>query len=120
MMPGRAPGLVMAALLGAAAAAPAWAESAWRLDAADWARPRSGASLVGMAPLPAVVRAWSASDGTDIAIVHTGGEEGELWARELRDWLIALGVPGNRVRLAVGRTEPASLRLELRESELNE
>lgn len=90
------------------------ADTTWQLDATDWARPRSGSTLVGMAPLPSVVRAWSAADDKDIEIMHAGGEEGELWARELRDWLIALGVPGDRVRLAVGGSGPATLKLELR------
>lgn len=93
------------------------ADVTWQLDAADWARPRSGATLVGMAPLPGVVRSWSAAEGRDIAILHAGGEAGELWARELRDWFIALGVPGNRVRLVVGGPGPASLGLELRATE---
>jgi len=97
--------------------AQARAADGWRLDASDWARPRSGVALVGMAPLPEVVRSWSEADGKDIAILHAGGEAGELWARELRDWFIALGVPGNRVRLEVGGAGPASLRLELRESD---
>lgn len=96
---------------------PVRADDGWRLDASDWARPRSGATLVGMAPLPEVIRAWSATDGKNITILHAGGEEGELWARELRDWLVALGVPGDRVRLEIGRAGPASLRLELRESD---
>ena len=90
--------------------------TSWELGAAEWARPRSGAALTGMAPLPSVVRAWSESEGRDIAILHAGGEEGELWARELRDWLVALGVPGDHVRLAVGGVGPSRLVLELRDS----
>lgn len=105
--------VVLLVLLGASPAT-VRGETRWELEAADWARPRSGEALVGMAPLPSVVRAWSAADGKDIAIVHAGGEEGELWARELRDWLIALGVPGDRVRLVVGGDGSASLTLELR------
>lgn len=105
--------LALAGLLVSGAGA-ARADTTWELEAADWARPRSGAALVGMAPLPSVVRAWSGAEDKDIAILHAGGEEGELWARELRDWLIALGVPGNRVRLVVGGSGPATLKLELR------
>lgn len=101
-------------------AATAQAEKSWRLDAADWARPRSGSTVVGMAPLPEVVHAWSSSRDKDIAILHVGGEEGELRARELRDWLIALGVPGNRIQRLVGGTDPQALQLELRSSEVNE
>lgn len=92
-------------------------DTSWELGAADWARPRSGAALAGMAPLPSVVRAWSESENRDIAILHAGGEEGELWARELRDWLVALGIPGDRVRLVVGGVGPSSLILELRDSQ---
>lgn len=94
------------------------AARSWQLRASDWARPRSGAALVGMAPLPQVVRAWSAAEGRDIVILHAGGEEGELWARELRDWLVALGVPGERVRRVVGGSGPHGLQLELRASEV--
>lgn len=112
--------LLLALALATIPASMVRAEDGWRLDAADWARPRSGSTVVGMAPLPDVVRAWSAADGMDIAILHAGGEEGELRARELRDWLIALGVPGNRIQRLVSGTDPHGLRLELRSSEVNE
>ena len=107
-------------LCAAALTTPVRAERTWELAASDWARPRSGESIVGMAPLPAVVRAWSATPDTDIVIRHTGGEEGELWARELRDWLIALGVPGDRIRRVVGGADPHRLQLTLRPSEASE
>ncbi len=101
-------------------ASTALAEESWSLDASAWARPRSGSTVVGMAPLPEVVRAWSSAQDRDIAILHAGGEEGELRARELQDWLIALGVPGNRIQLLVGGADPHALRLELRSSEAGE
>lgn len=112
--------IALLALGAACVATPARAERSWTLEAADWARPRSGAAVVAMAPLPEVVRAWSAGSGMDIVIRHAGGEEGELWARELRDWLIALGVPGDRVRRAVGGTDPHRLQLALRPSGVGE
>lgn len=112
--------LLLALVLPIVPASVVRAEESWRLDAADWARPRSGSTVVGMAPLPEVVRAWSAADNMDIAILHAGGEEGELRARELRDWLIALGVPGNRIQRLVGGSDPHALQLELRPSEVNE
>lgn len=116
----RATAVLLLAAAAACLSAPAHAERTWTLEAADWARPRSGAAVVGLAPLPEVVRAWSGEPGMDIVIRHAGGEEGELWARELRDWLIALGVPGNRVRRVVGGTDPHRLQLALRPSEASE
>lgn len=112
--------LLLALACGIMPVSPLHADESWQLDAAAWARPRSGDTIVGMAPLPEVVRAWSAAEGMDIVILHTGGEEGELRASELRDWLIALGVPGDRIRLLVGGADPRVLQLELRPSEVNE
>lgn len=106
--------LLLTLVCGIMVVSPVRAEQGWRLDAADWARPRSGGTVVGMAPLPEVVRAWSAAEAMDIVILHAGGEEGELRAAELRDWLIALGVPGNRIRLLVAAVDPQVLQLELR------
>lgn len=100
--------LACALLLGFAAPA-----SAWTLDASTWARPRSGAAIVAMPPLAEVVDAWSKRPGDRIVIRHPGGEDGEVWAAELRAWLVALGVPGGRVEL-VGGGEPEQLMLTVR------
>ena len=87
--------------------------TAWTLDAATWARPRSGAAILSMQPLPAVVDAWSKRPGDRIVIHHPGGEGGELWAAELRDWLVALGIPGGRVEL-IGGGDPEELAITVR------
>jgi hypothetical protein len=84
------------------------AESVQIITAEDWARPRSGESLVRMPALKRTVRDYldqksaqesnqkgSQNDrhGQRISIRHPRGEEGVLWAEELRGWLIALGIP---------------------------
>jgi hypothetical protein len=70
------------------------------ITADDWARPRTGESLVEMPALKRTVRDYlgPTSGQTDrrgqrILIRHPRGEEGVLWAEELRGWLVALGVP---------------------------
>jgi hypothetical protein len=37
-----------------------------------------------------------------IEIRYPGGEEGELWVRELMDWLIALGIPSDAMNQIPG------------------
>lgn len=80
------------------------AESVQIITAEDWARPRTGESLVRMPALKRTVRDYleqksnqkdSQNDrhGQRISIRHPRGEEGVLWAQELRGWLIALGIP---------------------------
>lgn len=89
------------------------AAQSWSVAAGDWARPRSGERIRAMEPVAAAVRAWSRhAGGGRIVIYYPGGEPGELWANELRSWLVALGVPGHAVDLVAGA--PARrLRLEL-------
>lgn len=92
--------------------APAALAASWTLDASTWARPRDGRAVLSMRPLPQVVRAWSQSPSSRIVIHFPGGEDGELWAHELRDWLVALGVPSERVALT-GGGEPDALGLDV-------
>ena len=69
----------------------------------DWARPRSGESVVALPSLRAAVQAWiDAGDGAVIEVRYPGGERGSLWGGEIRDWLVALGVAPDRVSLRPG------------------
>lgn len=93
--------------------ATAVAES-WTLEAGSWARPRDGRAVVTMAPLPTVVRSWSRRGDAQLVVRYAGGEDGELWATELGDWLVALGVPGSAIMLTPGG-RPEHLELEITE-----
>ena len=82
------------------------ADTAFTLDAAEWSRPRTGDAVAAMPTVREAVRTWSQTSGAELAIRHPRGEAGVLWAEELRDWLVALGVPADAVALdAAGRME---------------
>ena len=81
-------------LIGASAGA---AEPMQVITAEQWARPRSGEWLVQLPAIKRTVRAYLGEDAQRILIRHPRGEEGVLWAEELRGWLIALGVPSEDV-----------------------
>ena len=72
------------------------------LLADDWARPRTGASVVALPALRDAVTAWRRDEHAVIRIVHPGGERGSLWGREVHDWLVALGVPPARLAILAG------------------
>lgn len=80
-------------------------ESHHALSLELWTRPRDGARLVASPELAAAVRDWAGRPAARIQIRFPGGEEGDLWANELRDWLVALGVPS-----AALETQPGSSR----------
>lgn len=97
-------------------------ESVHVITADDWARPRSGDSLVQMPALRQTVREYleRRSEGgasgvtggdTRIVIRHPRGEEGVLWAEELRGWLVALGIPSDDVAVSPESTRMDALEL---------
>ncbi len=104
-----------AALFGAMVSVPVTAlADSWTLDASAWARPRDGRTVVTMTPLPTVVRAWSRRSDAQLVVRYAGGETGELWATELGDWLVALGIPASAITLTPGG-RPERLELEITE-----
>ena len=97
-------------LIGASAGA---AQPVQVITAEDWARPRGGESLVRMPALERTVRAYLGGDARRILIRHPRGEEGILWAEELRGWLVALGVPSEDVSLSPESSREDAVELEV-------
>ena len=104
-------GLLLALALATVAAR---AETGCAVSAAEWSRPRSAAMVSSLPGVRDCVQAWLAAPERHLVLVSAPGEEGGLWANELRDWLIALGVPSSAIELrAVGiDKELLLLRLE--------
>ena len=85
----------------------------WVLSAEAWARPRDGQAVARLSPLPEVISSWSENGGRHLLIRYPGGEEGLLWAHELRSWLVALGVPLDHQELVAGSHQADRIELEL-------
>jgi hypothetical protein len=90
-------------------------EEVW-IDADAWSRPRSGAIVAGMPAVRALVQTWMDRPGWVLQIRYPGGEEGLLWAEELHDWLIALGVSSRYLRKLPGVSAEDRLELAVRRS----
>lgn len=77
------------------------AQPVYTVDADTWMRPRSAETLLQLPSLREAVAALQGRAERRLAIHHPEGEQGELWASELRDWLVALGIPSARIDLQV-------------------
>lgn len=74
----------------------------------QWTGPRSGAYVTQLERLNSLVRRFNARAGSGIVIRYAQGNEGGLWATELRAWLVALGIPSARIELvSVAQAEDA-------------
>lgn len=86
--------LIAALVLPAAALAD---NDSFSIGADQWALPRSGAALLRLTPFSAAVQDWVDHPGARIVIIHAGSDQASLWAGELSDWLVALGVPSSQI-----------------------
>ena len=103
--------LAAALLLLSTAAGAANTVRIFSLSADEWARPRSGDVIPELASVRAAVSYWGRGVDALVVIRHPGEDSGELWAAELRDWLISLGVPSDYIRLTPGTQEADEIKL---------
>jgi hypothetical protein len=98
--------MFLPALMPAAAAAD---PDSYSLSAEQWALPRSGDALIRLAPIRDAVADWLATPDTHIVIQDSGSDSANLWAGELQDWLVALGIPLERIerRVSADQAEDA-------------
>lgn len=93
-------------------AEPLWAQqSPWVISALDWAKPRTAQELIRDPTLAPAIRMLVDLPQSRLEIHYPGGDEGSLWASELRGWLIALAIDPERIELVPGASQG---RIELR------
>ncbi|MGA9854113.1 MAG: hypothetical protein WBR29_02400 [Gammaproteobacteria bacterium] len=88
----------------------AWAGS-YTITADMWMQPRSGAVILHMPPVQAAVRDWMQHPGSHLVILHSGDDQGSLWASEVQDWLVSLGLPSSDIRKRVSGQNENSVTL---------
>ncbi|MBI3575669.1 MAG: hypothetical protein HY083_08475 [Gammaproteobacteria bacterium] len=109
-----APKPVTGGLVTPVATKPAATSPAVTVTAEQWARPRSGEAVARLPELVRLVEALDRNPSQRLVVRHASGDDGTLWAEELRSWLVALGIPSVNIELAPGAPEADRLLLELR------
>jgi len=69
----------------------------YSLSAEQWALSRSGDSLIRLAAVRDAMAEWLATPHAKMRIQYSGSDAASLWAGELSDWLVALGIPADRI-----------------------
>ena len=68
----------------------------------DWPQRRSAYAVLELDPVRAVLSVFSEEERQNVIIRHPGGDGGNAWALEFREWLVALGVPSHFITLEPG------------------
>jgi hypothetical protein len=99
--------LIAALLVSPAAFADATSlPDAFTLSADQWAQQRSGAALLRLQPIQGIVQEWLAQPDSHIVIRHAASDAGNLWAGELQDWLVSLGIPAGHIVKQASADQP--------------
>ncbi|MCG5500641.1 hypothetical protein [Ectothiorhodospira lacustris] len=88
-------------------------EPVFTLDADVWTQPRDAGSLVAEPALRSLLSRYEARGGGQVILRHPPGEQGRLWASELQDWLVALGVPSADIIRVSGEGMAGRMELSL-------
>lgn len=89
------------------------AEEELTISAEQWEVTRQGERLVELQPVRQLVKQWSRTEDKMIELQYPGGEEGELWVNELKDWLISLGVASKYQLIVPGSGHDDLIRFKL-------
>ena len=87
--------------------------SEWIIKAEQWELVRDGESILALPALNAVVNNWLKEKDKLIEVQYPGGEEGEFWVHQFTDWLVALGIPSDRMVTVRGSGADDIIRLNL-------
>ena len=68
----------------------------------DWPQRRSAYAVLKLDQVRAVLSVFSEEGGQNVIVRHPGGDGGNAWALEFREWLVALGVPSHFIILEPG------------------
>ena len=88
-------------------------EFIYHLSSEQWAVPRSVDTIVTMQAVASAMQVIQLNRGSSLVIHHPGGDEGTLWATELRGWLISLGLSTSKISLIPGSSDINQLDLEI-------
>ena len=73
-----------------------------RLTSESWETHRHGEAILKNEAIADIIVAWLEKPQQYLEIRYPGGEEGELWVEELRDWLVSLGISSSAIQLIPG------------------
>ncbi len=96
-------------------------ELTYHLSFEEWSVPRSVNTILTIDAIVSSLEILQLNTNSSLIIHYPGGDEGSLWATELRGWLISLGLSSSKINLIPGSSNINQLDLEIEinsESEL--
>ena len=68
----------------------------------DWPDRRTTKTVLSIPPIKKLLALFIEDPRRQVTIRYPGGDKGNAWALELREWLVALGIPSSYIVLEPG------------------
>ena len=68
----------------------------------NWPDRRTTNTVLAIRPIEKLLELFVENPRHQVTIRYPGGDKGNAWALELREWLVALGIPSNYIVLEPG------------------
>lgn len=75
----------------------------------DWVKVKKATSVLQLPALQRVVSQFETNEKSKIVVQYPGGDEGNEWAIELRNWFVALGISSDEILLQPGSGVPQAI-----------
>lgn len=79
----------------------------------QWTRPKQVESVLQMPAINGVLSDFNKFPASQLVILYPGGDEGTLWASELKAWLVSLGVSSRQMELRPGSSESRVIEMQV-------
>lgn len=86
------------------------------ISQSEWESPNRSQALLSDPALRQLLQAWSKHPKARLRVEYPGGEQGVIWANRLTGWLVAFGVPKQKIALFPGESDAHTLALSLQSS----
>ena len=68
----------------------------------NWSDRRTTKTVLSIPPIKKLLELFVETPHYQVTIRYPGGDKGDAWALELREWLVALGIPSKYIVLEPG------------------
>ena len=79
----------------------------------QWFLPKNVQSVLAMEPVAGVLSEFDKSPESQLLMVYPGGDEGTLWAHELKAWLVSFGISSRQIELRPGSGDSGIIELRI-------
>lgn len=89
------------------------AADSYVLTQEQWSVPRRVETVLQMPAIKQILTVVDKAPASRLRILYPGGDEGTLWAHELKAWLVSLGISSRQIELRPGSAESAAIEIQV-------